>query len=316
MPEALIQPVKLPTLLGVPHALPYQGSKKKLAHAIVPLLPAEMATLVEPFAGSAAVTVAAMYAGKVSSAHIRDFNGPLMGLWGLILEDPEDLADRYEATWLEGKEDAAGTYSKVRDRFNRDHDPADLLYLLARCVKAAVRYNAKGEFNQGADKRRLGAKPREMRTRVTETSAVLAGKTQTSTGDFRELLHDASREDVVYMDPPYQGTSGPRDGRYLAGLGFDDFLTELRRAVKTETSFLISYDGSTGGRTYGSDLPDELDLLHLHLKAGTSSQSTLDGTFEETLESLYVSPALVERLGGVEAALTMLCPEGPEQLSM
>ncbi len=37
-------------------------------------------------------------------------------------------------------------------------------------------------------------------------------------------------------------------------------------------------------------------LRHLHIHAGRSSQSTLLGRDCETLESLYLSPALVERL--------------------
>ena len=41
--------------------------------------------------------------------------------------------------------------------------PEYLLFLLAKCVKAAVRYNAKGEFNQSPDKRRLGRNPAMMR---------------------------------------------------------------------------------------------------------------------------------------------------------
>ena len=311
MPQAVIVPTKLSRLAGVPHALPYQGSKRALSHAIVPLLPEEMGSLFEPFCGSAAVTIASIYAGAVTSAQIRDLNMPLMDLWAAILTDPRALCDQYESIWSDSE--PAARYQTVRERFNRDHAPADLLYLLARCVKAAVRYNTKGEFNQGPDNRRLGARPSLMRDRVMQTSSVLAGKTVSSAGDFREALHEAGSTDVVYMDPPYQGTSGTRDGRYLAGLGFGEFVVELRRAVKKEASFLISYDGSTGGKTYGQDLPDELGLLHLHLKAGVSSQSTLTGEAAETREALYVSPALVERLGGLNGTIARLTLEGASE---
>ena len=41
--------------------------------------------------------------------------------------------------------------------------PDLLLYLLARCVKAAVRYNASGEFNQSPDNRRRGMPPHDAR---------------------------------------------------------------------------------------------------------------------------------------------------------
>jgi DNA adenine methylase len=308
VPEATITPSKIARLGDAPYAFPYQGSKRALAHAIIPLLPADASELVEPFCGAAAVSVAAAHTGAVARVHLRDLNKPLMALWDAVLTDPDGLADAYELLWKLGHDDPVGTFKDVRDRFNDSHDPADLLYLLNRIVKAAVRYNSQGQFNQGADNRRLGAKPAVTRDRLKRTSEVLAGKAVTTDGDYADLLLSADSRAVVYMDPPYQGTSGPRDGRYLVGLSRTAFVSELRKAVEGDVSFLISYDGTTGGRSYGDDLPGELGLLHLHLRAGTSSQSTLKGQAEETVESLYVSPALTERLGGVSAVLDRLQP--------
>lgn len=298
MPEAVVRPRRLKALAGVPHALPYQGSKRALAHAIVPLLPPDIDTLIEPFCGSAAVAVGALYSQATPRVILNDVNVPLVGLWRQILADPWTLATQYQQLWDGGIPDPARQYTLVRDRFNRAHRPCDLLYLLARCVKAAVRYNSKGEFNQGPDNRRLGADPRRMRLRLSRTSQVLAGRTAVRAGDYAASLRAAGPRDVVYLDPPYQGTSSSSDGRYLIGLRRKDFAAELERAVEAGTSFIVSYDGSTGGRTYGADLPVELGLLHLHLIAGVSSQSTLSGESEQTIESLYLSPALVRRLGG------------------
>ena len=301
-----IWPVKIPSIEGAPHAFPYQGSKRGLAHAIVPLLPADTATLVEPFCGSAAVSIAALHSGAAKAAHIRDLNAPLVDLWRAIIEDAGALADQYEFIWKLGADDPVGTFAKIRDRFNADHSPADLLYLLNRIVKAAIRYNGSGQMNQGADKRRLGAKPALTRTRLTTTGRLLAGRVLVSAGDYADLLHAAEPDDVVYMDPPYQGTSGTRDGRYLGGLAREDFVAELRIAVNAGASFLVSYDGSTGGRTYGEDLPVDLGLLHVHLHAGVSTQATLSGVDEQTIESLYISAALVDRLGGSSAVVGRL----------
>jgi DNA adenine methylase len=280
MAEAVLHPRRLPGLVGVPHALPYQGSKR-------------------------AVAIGALYAQATPRVVLRDVNQPLVGLWQQIIDDPDGLAADYEQIWDAGSIDPARQYALIRDRFNAEHRPADLLYLLARCVKAAVRYNTRGEFNQGPDNRRLGADPSRMRLRLHRTSAVLAGRTEVSAGDYADSLRTAGPRAVVYLDPPYQGTSGPGERRYLSGLPRDAFAAELQRAIAAGTSFIVSYDGSTGGRTYGTDLPADLGLLHLHLLAGTSSQSTLSGEAEQTIESLYLSPALVERLGGRSALLTL-----------
>jgi DNA adenine methylase len=305
VPPTQLVPRQLPALADVPHVLPYQGSKRRLAHAIVPLLPADTARLVEPFAGSAAVSLAARHLRIGHAARLGDINEPLVELWREILGDPGALADEYQRMWLEQRDDPRAYFVAVRAAFNRGHSPRDLLYLLARCVKAAVRYNGDGDFNQGADHRRLGVRPHLMRDRLTRASGVLAGS-RVLVADYVDLLADAGAGDVVYLDPPYQGVSAARDHRYVAGLPRDEFVGQLASAVDRGTSFLVSYDGRSGDRLYGEPLPAELGLLHLHLRAGTSSQATLNGLAAVTVESLYVSPALVRRNGGTDAILRRL----------
>jgi hypothetical protein len=54
---------------------------------------------------------------------------------------------------------------------------------------------------------------------------------------------------------------------------------------------VLSYDGHCGGKTYGEPLPN--DLAHrILLDVGRSSQATLNGRDEATVESLYVSRSI------------------------
>ncbi|MDP9791913.1 DNA adenine methylase [Catenuloplanes nepalensis] len=296
---------RLAALRGVPHAIPYQGSKRVLAHAIVPLLPEGTADLIEPFAGSAAVSIAASHLGIPRRVRLRDVNGPLIALWRRILDEPDAIADDYAAVWEAQRPDPDAFYRRARDDFNAGHAPHLLLYLLARCVKASVRYNRHGEFNQAADRRRLGARPALMRARIRATSRALAGA-DVAAGDYRAPLTGAGPADVVYLDPPYQGVSASKDHRYMRGLHRDEFYAALRDAVGAGVSFLLSYDGSTGEKRYGPAVPPELDLLALAVPAGTSAQATLNGCPLPTVESLYVSPALRDRLGGTARVLERL----------
>ena len=82
-------------------------------------------------------------------------------------------------------------------------------------------------------------------------------------------------------------------------VGLEDF---RRRSVP----FALSYDGMTGGREYGPPLPKSLGLTRLHVHAATSSQSTLSGRNEETVESLYLTPGLAESM---DAAVPAPIPE-------
>jgi DNA adenine methylase len=277
-----------------PHPIPYQGSKRLLAPIILEYFPAKVRTLVEPFCGSAAVTLAALRNQRVRSVIINDSLAPLAELWRAIVANPQSVADGYERLWREQLVDPRAFYDQVRDEFNHDGEPAKLLFLLARCVKNAVRFNAQGQFNQSPDKRRLGTQPARMRDNLVRSSALLQGRTLVENADYAAVLKRATRADLVYMDPPYQGTSGDRDQRYHQQLDLGRFVESLERLVDRGVPMIISFDGRCGERSYGVELPAHLGLVRIEVNAGRSTQATLNGGSAETIESLYVSPALAK----------------------
>lgn len=280
-------------LAGVPHPIPYQGSKRQLAHYIVSLFPAETRRLVEPFAGSAAVSLAAGHMKRVKRWSINDLHGPLIDLWTDIVRNPDDISDGYEKIWKAQLGDERAHYDRVRDRFNAHHRPEDFLYLLARCVKAAIRYNSRGEFNNSPDNRRLGALPDTMRRHIVGASALLKGKCSLSSVDYREVLESAKPGDLVYMDPPYQGVVDTHNHRYRHGISFEEFVAALDGLRRKGIVFIVSYDGRTGTKRYGRSLPVSLGLTHVEIPAGRSTQATLLGRDDSTFESLYLSPEII-----------------------
>ena len=289
---------KGPRLNGrsLPHPIPYQGSKRLVAREIVAYFPGDVDTLIEPFAGSAAVTILAAASGLAKRFAISDSNAPLMALWDEIVSRPDALASAYAALWTEQEGDERAFYDRIRAEFNRSHRPDHLLYLLARCVKASVRYNAFGEFNQSPDNRRKGTRPCAMERHIHRTARLLAGRTHLKTGDFRDALSTAAPADLIYMDPPYQGVVAGRDRRYWGNLSYAEFVEALAALNESGLSYIVSYDGRNGLRSYGEALPASLRLRHLSLSAGRSSQATLLGRNQQTIESLYLSSALVARL--------------------
>ena len=281
---------------SIPHPIQYQGSKRILASAILRYVPENTARFIEPFAGSAAMSIACAAEKKSAAYWINDLNKPLAELLNLIVNSPLEVAAEYEQIW-NAQHDEPEHFYQVRAEFNRTQSPYLFLYLLARCVKGSVRYNADGEFNQSPDKRRFGTRPNTMRGNVVGVSALLKGRTNFSSSDYRNLLADAKSSDVVYMDPPYQGVCGERDLRYFSGIAHDDFVAALDELNSKGISYLVSYDGRRGDKVFGESLPAELELTHLELDAGRSSQSTLLGRNETTYESLYFSKTLSKRLG-------------------
>ena len=260
-----------------PHVIPYQGSKRKLAEDILSYMDFEIDTLYEPFVGSGAITLAAAANQKARKFVVADKLEPLAELWKLIVSDPERLTEEYSKLWNEQLSDPAAYYKKVRDDYNQTKSPSDLLYLVARCVKNAVRFNGSGEFNQGPDNRRLGLKPDKLKREAALMSKLLKDRIKIVGGDFRDAIADATSNDLVYMDPPWQGTSGKRDPRYAYLLNLDELIQELDSLNQRNVPYMLSFDGTCGDRTYGTELPESLQLKKVGLNAGRSSQATLLG---------------------------------------
>jgi DNA adenine methylase len=280
----------------LPHPIPYQGSKRSLASEILRYFPPQVDVLSEPFAGSAAITIAAAANSLASRYHINDLNEPLMDLWREIIEAPENISAHYRQLWQEQDSDPKSYYIKVRDEFNRARKPEHFLYLLARCVKGSVRYNARGQFNQSPDNRRKGMRPETMRRQILGVSHLLRDKTEITALDYREVLQRSTPGDLVYMDPPYQGVCRNRDPRYYEAVNVGEFIDVLDGLNRRRIRYLVSYDGRTGEKTYGDTLPRELNLTLIELYAGRSTQATLLGRNDITIESLYLSPALADEL--------------------
>jgi DNA adenine methylase len=278
-----------------PHPIPYQGSKRLLAPEILGIVEGHhFPRLIEPFAGAAAISLAAASAGLADQFLIGDSLVPLIGIWSSILGDHGSLAAEYEDIWTQQLIDPAGHFALIRERFNRDRDPASLLYLLARCVKNSPRFNRDGQFNQSADHRRHGMRPDKMRREISGAAVLLSGRTVALAGDFKQLLVEATPEDLVYMDPPYAGTTYGTDRRYHRGLLREELIAALCDLSKRGVPYLLSYDGKCGTRTYADPLPErDIGARRLELVAGRSAQATLAGRVEITVESLYVSESLL-----------------------
>ena len=287
------------TTKTAPHPIPYQGSKRNLAPEILRYFPPKFVTLYEPFAGSAAMTIAAAMNGFGERYHLNDLNKPLMDLWRAIIETPEQIATQYETLWKQQLDDPRSFYDQVRADFNRTGKPDLFLYLLARCVKGSVRYNSQGEFNQSPDNRRQGMLPETMRLQILGAAYYLKGRTTISSVNYRDVLDKATPVDLVYMDPPYQGVCGNRDSRYLQSVQLCEFVQALDGLNRRGIRYLVSYDGRTGDKIFGKQLPDDLNLTLIELYAGRSTQATLLGRDDVTIESLYLSPSLADELAHV-----------------
>lgn len=278
--------------MKIPHPIPYQGSKRNLAADILRFFPQKIDRLIEPFAGSAAITIASAYYFKANKFIVNDINEPLINLWDKIVNEPQTIIREYHHIWNNQLGNEEEFYYQIRDSFNQTKEPKYLLFLLAKCVKAAVRYNAEGNFNQSPDKRRKGRLPENMRFDILNVSNLLKDKVTFHSVDYEKILDMATENDLVYMDPPYQGTAKNGGFRYMEDLNHENFVISLYKLNKRNIPFILSYDGRTDNKTYGEELPKELNLHKIEIDAGRSSIATLHSRNERTYEAVYISDNL------------------------
>lgn len=293
-----------------PHIVQYQGSKRKLAPQILQYMPRSFNRLIEPFSGMAAISIATAMEHRANSYIINDLNKPLVEILKDAIETPSQLVDEYQKVWSEQftyGENHVEHFYVVRDRFNAGQETsANLLYLIARCVKGAVRYGANGKFNQSPDKRRHGTTPDTLAQNVYAISNLLNGKASFFALDYHDIFEMARPGDLVYMDPPYQGVTNVRDNRYYSGVQFSEFAEAIKKLNYKNIDYLISYDGVCGGKKYGEELPESLGCKKILLNAGLSSQATLLGKKSTTYEALYISESLIPLFYSVPKQLSLL----------
>ena len=258
----------------------------------------------------AAISIATAMESRADSYILNDLNKPLVNMLEEAIENPKTLVDEYRKVWNEQfsyGDNHVEHFYVVRDRFNEGQKtPANLLYLVARCVKGAVRYGANGKFNQSPDKRRHGTNPDTLEHNVYAISRLLKGKTSFFALDYHDVFEMARPGDLVYMDPPYQGVTNVRDNRYFSGVPFDEFAEAIRILNNKHVDYLISYDGLCGGKEYGEDLPESLGCKKIMLNAGLSSQALLLGKKATTFEALYLSESLIPLFYAVPKQLSFM----------
>src|SRR5690349_1160138 len=97
--------------------LKWAGGKFRVLHEILPRLPAGQ-RLIEPFAGSAAVSLNAGFAAGV----VADFNADLVNLYKSIQADVSKFLDEAELLF-DGAHNTREAFDSLRDEFNMSDDP-------------------------------------------------------------------------------------------------------------------------------------------------------------------------------------------------
>ena len=185
--------------------LRWAGGKTKFVHEIVSRLPPlpPAAKYFEPFLGAGAVFLA--YAPHC--AILSDLNPDLISAFTSVRNHPVEVAKKLYAL---SRRDSESAYYRTRNRFNackqRDQlQAARFIYLNQTSFNGIYRVNKQGLYNVPYGFKKTPRIPGKIE--LEETSAVLRRAT-IKLADYTDVAKDASKGDVVYLDPPYPPLNG------------------------------------------------------------------------------------------------------------
>jgi len=194
--------------------LKWAGNKTTIMPELIKHLPAGP-RLVEPFAGSCAVMMATDYPHYL----IADINADLINIYQVIKDEVEHFIAISKA--LFACNNFSEQYYVIREEFNHLHSldliwkAAYFLFLNRHCYRGLCRYNRAGHFNVPYGNYKAPYFPEaEIRT--------FAEKAQRATficASYDETLALLVPGDVIYCDPPYDGTFS---AYHTAGFTEDD----------------------------------------------------------------------------------------------
>lgn len=188
------------------------GGKSRVSERLVNSVPPNWdplrSTYYEPMVGSGALLLAL----RPAKAVINDLNEELI-LTYKALRDDEQYSGMLQLLSKYKKEHSEAKYEEIK-MMDRDKNfvmeeayvhGARLIYLNHTCFNGMWRVNRKGEFNTPSGKRKNPTL--YDRSNLKNVHEYLKNnEVQIFNDDYNEVLRSAKAGDLVYFDPPYDGT--------------------------------------------------------------------------------------------------------------
>jgi len=255
--------LQLFTLRPPKQLLKWVGNKQRYACQIVNLMP-DYRTYVEPFLGSGAVlgTLAPL------SGVAGDILEPLVKIWQLLQTNPQDLLAYYTNVWTKYLENRESTYAQVKASYNELPNPYDLFFLCRACYGGVVRFTRDGQMSTP-----LGAHRAISPVSVKERMDAWRERVRNTTfmhSDFEQTMALATKDDLVYCDPPYEYTQ-----RILYGsqnFSLKRLWVTIEQCKSRSAKVVLSLDGKkkSGTVALNFDIPEGLFEREVSIDCGGS----------------------------------------------
>lgn len=220
-----------------------QGIKTKLVPWIMDV--AKIANAkgkwIEPFLGTGVVAFNSGYKEAIlgdTNPHIINFYKSVQEgiiIPAIVKQFLEEEGDKLS----KAADDGYAYFRIVRDRFNKEFEPLDLLFLSRAGFNGMMRFGSKGNWNIPFCKkpnRFSQAYITKIVNQVAKVKAVITDKWLFLNKSFDAVIPLATDKDIIYCDPPYYG----RHVDYYNGWTEKDEALLFNLLRETKSKFILS----------------------------------------------------------------------------
>ena len=265
--------------------LKWVGGKRQLLNDIIPMIPKNCSTYVEPFIGGGAV----LFELQPKKAIINDFNSELINVYTVIRDYPEELIK--ELQFHKDNNTSEHFYAVIeydrKPEFFSQMTPvqkaARVIYLNKTCYNGLYRVNSAGQFNSPYGKYKNPnivneTVIRAMSKYFNENNIVIKNE------DFKEALKGLRRGAFVYLDPPYMPISSSSSFTGYTENGFnEDKQRELKELCDKLDKKGIKFLQSNSDCEFIRELYSGYRIKTIKAKRAINSKGNSRGEINEVL---------------------------------
>lgn len=265
--------------------LKWVGGKRQLLNDIIPMIPKNCSTYVEPFIGGGAV----LFELQPKKAIINDFNGELINVYTVIRDYSEELIKELQFHKDNNTSEhfyAVREYDRKPEFFSQMtpvQKAARVIYLNKTCYNGLYRVNSAGQFNSPYGKYKNPnivneTVIRAMSKYFNENNIVIKNE------DFKEALKGLRRGAFVYLDPPYMPISSSSSFTGYTENGFnEDKQRELKELCDKLDKKGIKFLQSNSDCEFIRELYSGYRIKTIKAKRAINSKGNSRGEINEVL---------------------------------
>lgn len=265
--------------------LKWVGGKRQLLDEIIPMIPKQYSTYVEPFIGGGAV----LFDLQPKKAIINDFNSELINVYTVIRDYPDELIKELQ---YHKKKNTSEYFYIVRE-YDRKPDiyskmtavqkAARIIYLNKTCYNGLYRVNSAGHFNSPYGRYK---NPNIVNETVIKAMSKFFNENDIiiKNVDFKDALKGIRKGAFVYFDPPYMpiSSSSSFTGYTESGFG-EDKQRELKELCDKLDKKGIKFLQSNSDCEFIRELYSDYRIKTIKAKRSINSKGNSRGEINEVL---------------------------------